>query len=123
MAALVTSERVASQELAAKQGCSGNPWTDCDGFRMNSTYCRELNFESNGNKYNIQLRYIDLDYEIKINDSEWKTLTIKIVKDPRPNRFTLRINLSGIESTFSAVINENFIDIFNEVSVSLQASF
>lgn len=123
MAALVTSERVASQELAAKQGCSGNPWTDCDGFRMNSTYCRELNFESNGHKYNIQLRYINLDYEIKINDSEWKTLKIKTVEDPNSNRFTLRINLSDIESSFSAVITENFIDIFNEVSVSLQATF
>lgn len=111
----MTSERVATQNLSAKQGCSGDPWTACDGFRMNSTYCRELNFESNGNKYNIELRYIDMEYEIKIDDSEWKTLTVKTVNDSHPNRFTLRINLDGVESTFSAVIIENNIDVFNEV--------
>lgn len=118
VAALLTDEKITSQKLAAKQGRAGDPWTDSDGFRINSVYERKINLESNGNKYNIKLKYLDSKYEIQINDGEWKTLTIRRVEDSNPNRLTVKLNLGGVESNFSFVITQNNIDIFNEVRVN-----
>lgn len=115
IAAIVTNERKESTALSIKQGCRGSPFAACDGFRINSYLIRDLNIESNGQKYKIQLKYVKSNYEIKINDSEWKPFSVKTVQDSNPNRFTLKLNLDGVESNFNAVIREHLIDIFNEV--------
>lgn len=116
IAAIVTNERLESIALSIKQGCRGSPFAENDGFRINSYLIRDLDIESNGQKYKIQLKYVKSNYEIKINESEWKPFSVKTVKDSNPNRFTLKLNLDGVESIYSAVIREHFIDIFNEVS-------
>lgn len=113
IAALITNEKIASQKLAAKQGRSGDPWTQCDGFRVNSAHVRELQLESNGKKYDINLKYLNSGYEIQINNGESKTFAVRTVPDA--NRLTIKLNCGGVESIFSSVITDNHIDIFNEV--------
>lgn len=117
IAALVESERKAAFAIALQQGCSGNPFSLNDGFRLNGMhYIRDLELESNGTKYDIKLKYLGQDFEIKINDSDWMPLSVKSVEDLNPNRVTLKLNLDGDQSVFSAVIIDGTIDIFNEVS-------
>lgn len=116
---MLTNERNAADELARKQGTFGLPFSACDGFRINSFYERDLEVESNDEKYKILVKYVGLNYEIKINDGEWIPFTVKPVQDSNSNRFTLKLNLDGVESIFSAVIRDHIIDIFNEVSTKL----
>lgn len=116
IAAIVTSERNASLARSAEQGHENSAWMACDGFRVNSFLQRKFSIESNGQKYEILLKYIDSNYEIKINDGEWTPFTVKTIHDQNPNRFTLKLNLNGVESIFSSVIRDNVIDVFNEVS-------
>lgn len=116
IAAIVTNERVTTHKRAIKKGGAGSPFTACDGFRINTFLERKLDVESNGQTYKTLIKYVGKDYELKINDGEWIPFSVKTVEDPNPNRFTLKLNLNGVESTFSAVIRENIIDIFNEVS-------
>lgn len=113
IAAIITNEKVASQKLATEQGRSGDPWAQCDSFRMNSTHVRELQLESNGKKYDIKLKYLNTRYEIQINDGDAKSFAVRTVPDA--NRFTMKLNFGGVESIFSSVITDNHIDIFNEV--------
>lgn len=117
VAALVESERIVAFAHALQQGCNNNPFSLDDGFRLNGmAYTRDFELESNGTKYDIQLKYIGKDFEIKINDSDWEPLTAETVEDSHPDRFTLKLNLDGNQSIFSAVIVDGTIDIFNEVS-------
>ena len=43
------------------------------------------------------------------------TLRFVIPEEQQPNRVTMKLNLDGAQSTFSAVISSELIDIFNEV--------
>lgn len=101
-----------------KQGCKGLPFAACDGFRSNSFLERSIIIESNGQKYNIKIKYVGENYEIKINNNDWKPFSVSKCVE-YSNRFTLHLNLNGIESTFSAVIVDNYIDIFNEVRLNM----
>lgn len=118
IAALLTHERNATIARSIEQGYQNSAWMSCDGFRVNSHFERKLNMESNDQKFDVLVKYVDLDYEIKINDGKWTPLTVKTVHDSNPNRFTLKLNLNGIESNYSSVIRDNIIDIFNEVSMN-----
>lgn len=113
IAALITNEKISAQKLATKQGRLGDPWTQCDGFRINSTHVRELQLKSHGKKYDIKLKYLNAGYEIRINDGDSKTFAVKTVPDA--NRLSMKLNYGGVESIFSSVITDNHIDIFNEV--------
>lgn len=115
IASIVTNERIAETQRAIEQDCLGTPFTACNGFRINSYLERGIDIETSGQKYNIVVKYVGSNYEIKINDGKYKPFSVKTVQDPNPNRFTLKLNLDGIESIFSAVIKDHIIDIFNEV--------
>lgn len=119
IAAIVTNEKITAAKFASKKRQKNNPWMACDGFRVNSFFERHLDVESNGQKYKILVRYVGSSYDIKINDNEWKPFSVKTVQDSNPNRFTLKLNLDGVQSIFSAVIKEHIIDIFNEVGTLL----
>lgn len=123
VAAILTNEKIETEKQAAEQGRSKDPWTECDGFRINSIYERDIDLESNGNKFSVKLRYLDSCYEIQVNGGEWKTLTIKMANESNPNRLTVKLNLGGVESNFSFVMTENNIDIFNEVRILLLLVF
>lgn len=123
VAAVVTTERNISISRSITQGCKGSPFAACDGFRVNTIFERKFDIESNEQKYNISLKYVGLNYEIKINDGEWKPLSVETIKDSYSNRCTLRQNLNGVESVFSTVIRENIIDVFNEVSYDKMHEF
>lgn len=118
VAAMTVNEKIASQKLAVRQGRASDPWTACDGFRINSYHEREIKLESNVKKFNVKLRYLRPNYEIQVNDGEWKPLAVQTVKDSQSNRLTLKMNLDGVQSIFSTVITDNHIDIFNEVRVN-----
>lgn len=57
------------------------------------------------------------DYELRVDNGEWKSCSVQMQPDERNQRFSLKCNLNGVVSTFSAVITANQIDIFNEVSI------
>lgn len=116
VAAIITNEKIQSQKKATEEDCVGDPWTECDGFRINSIYEREFQLQANDKRFNVKLKYLDSNYEIQVNDSEWKTFSVKKVQDPNPNRCSVKMNCGGVESNFSYVITENHVNIFNEVS-------
>lgn len=116
VAAILTNERNSSIARSISEYKKISPFAACDGFRVNTILERKFRIESNGQKYNISLKYVGLNYEIKIDDGEWKSLSVKTINDSNPNRFSLKQNLNGVESNFSTVIRENIIDVFNEVS-------
>lgn len=73
--------------------------------------------------FKIQLKREKGDFEIKIDDGQWKSCSIQNHIDAVNQRFTLKCNLNGVVTTFSAVITTNHIDVFNDVSVSYILSF
>lgn len=113
IAAILTNERNA--EIQYSRQNSTNSFSASDSFRVNSTAVREIEVQANETKYTAQVKYVESDYEIKIDDSHWVPCTIRTIKDSNSNRFTLKLNLNGIQSTYSAVIASGRIDIFNEV--------
>lgn len=119
VAAIIINEQVQSQNQATEDDCVGDPWTECDGFRINGNYEREFQLQANDKQFNIKLKYLDSNYEIQVDDSPWKTLSVKRVEDPNLNRCSVKMNCAGVESNFSYVITENLINIFNEVSNKL----
>lgn len=115
VAALVTNELNAENKNSIQQNALRSPFTACDSFRLNSIPVREIRLKANEKDCLVQLKQIGSSYEIKVNDAEWKKCSVRMVKDAIENRYTLKLNLDGIQSTFSAVIASNTIDIFNEV--------
>lgn len=114
VAALILNESNAVQLNAVGQG-KNNPFGAGDSFRLNSTAIRTIRLKLRGSEHRVQLKQHDTNYHVKINDSEWQPFEVYPVKEPQSNRFTLKLNLSGVQSTFSAVISSEWIDVFNEV--------
>lgn len=63
------------------------------------------------------------DYELRVDDGEWKKCSVQLQPDESHQRFSMKCNLDGVVSTFSAVITSNQIDVFNNVSFCLQMKF
>lgn len=124
IAAFVTKERREYIAQAMKQGCANNPFGMNNGFRLNGMrYIREFKLESHGTIYDIELKYVGQDYEIKINGSDWIPLSVQPARDVKTNRSTMKLNLGGDQSIFSAVIKDDVIDVFNEVSDTFHHTF
>lgn len=113
--ALITNESNAELRNSQQQNNLSSPFTMCDTFRLNSIAQREIKMQSNGKDYKVQLKQVGSKYELKINDSDWKTCSVQAVNDGNDNRFTLKLNLDGVQSTFCAVIAQKTVDVFNEV--------
>lgn len=113
VAAQITNELNSVKLNAAMQGVRNKPFSECDSFRVNSTAVRTMQLKLHGNTHKIQLK----QREMKINDSDWQSFDIYPVAEPENNRFTLKLNLNGVQSTFSAVISSESIDVFNEVNL------
>lgn len=60
--------------------------------------------------------------QVRIGDGEWKTLQVTPIQTDS-QRFSLKCNVNGVISTFSAVINADQIDIFNEVRKKLSTFY
>lgn len=107
---------MANERIAELHNARG-PFSAGDSFRVNSIPIRIIELVANETKYNIQVKYVGKNYEVKINDSEWYPCSIETVADSNKNRFSLKLNVNGVRSTYSAVITPNAVDIFNEVSL------
>lgn len=59
---------------------------------------------------------------MRVGNGEWKDLNVSTIKTDS-HRFSLKCNLNGVLSTFSAVITPNQIDIFNEVIANIFQHF
>lgn len=116
VAALLTNELNSQKQNSMKQQQIHSSFDAFDSFRVNSKAIRTFELESNGKTYDIQLKRSNANYQIKIDDSDWKSCEIYSTDDPNPNRFTMKLNLDGVQSTFSAVVSSENIDIFNEVN-------
>lgn len=111
--AKLTNERIAEKYNSRNQ--SPGPFSAGDSFRVNFNAEREIELLANEKKYKIKVKYIGNNYEIKVDDSDWVPCSVQTFVDSNPNRFTLKLNFNGVQSTFSAFIDSDSIDVFNEV--------
>lgn len=116
VAAVLINELNSQKQNSIKQQRSHSPFDAMDSFRVNSIAIRTLKLESNEKIYDIQLKQLKTNYQIKIDDSDWKSCEIYEIDDLNPNRFTMKLNLDGVQSTFSAVVSSKNIDVFDEVN-------
>lgn len=116
--ALLTNERNAEFQNAAQKR---SPFSAGDSFRVNSNAIREIELMANDRKFVVRVKYVGENYEISIDDSEWMPCSIRMIDDLNSNRYTLKLNLNGIQSTYSAVISSGTIDVFNEVCYSISS--
>lgn len=110
----MTNERIAEKYNSRTQ--PPGPFSAADSFRVNSNAVRAIELLANEKTYKVQVKYVGTDYEIKVDDTDWVPCSVQQIVDSNPNRFTLKLNSNGVQSTYSAFIDSNSIDIFNEVS-------
>lgn len=115
VAALISNELNAVKLNTVRRGQAPNPFNASDSFRVNSTAVRTIRLKLRDNVHTIQVKQHRSEYHVKIDGSEWQPFEVYPVEEPQSNRFTLKLNLSGVQSTFSAAISSEFIDVFNEV--------
>lgn len=115
IAALLTNELNAVKVNAISRGQRNKSFSESDSFRVNSTAIRTINLKIYENVHKIQSKQQGTSYQIKIDDADWRSFEVFPVEEQQPNRVTLKLNLDGAQSTFSAVISSELIDIFNEV--------
>lgn len=101
---------------AVRRGQKNNSFSESDSFRVNLTAIRTIDLTVYGIVHKIQLKQLGTNYQIKIDNSEWRSFEVYPVEEQQSNRFTSKLNLDGVQSTFSAVISSELIDIFNEVN-------
>lgn len=111
--AQLTNERIAEKYNSRKQ--SPGPFSAGDSFRVNLYAVRKIELLANEKNYKVQVKYVGNDYEIKVDDFDSVPCSVQTFNDSNPNRFTLKLNVNGVQSTYSAFIDSESIDIFNEV--------
>lgn len=119
--AQLTNERIAEKYNSCKQ--LPGPFTAADSFRVNFNAVRKIELLANEKKYKVQVKYVGNDYNIKVDDSDWVPCSVQTFVDSNPNRFTLKLNFNGVQSTYSAFIDSDSIDIFNEVIIRKKKLF
>lgn len=116
IAALVTNELNAVKVNASIRGQKNTSFSESDSFRVNATAIRTIELKLYEDVHKIQLKQRGTSYQIKIGDAEWRTFEVYPVQEQQANRASLKLNLDGVQSTFSAVISSELIDVFNEVN-------
>lgn len=114
-----------------------NPFNSCNSFRINSNAERSIPVKSNGkgkpnliptfsfsththdlstSEHLIRLQRIGSQFNIKIDDGEWKECSVTQSQNERDDRFSLKLNWEGRILNLSAVISDDHVAIFGDVS-------
>lgn len=119
---LVVSESLLAQAASAlvqneanvikKTSTIYNPFHSTNNFRLNHSTSRDIKLKFNDKIHNVQIKQSNNNFSIRIDNGNWKNVQINNINEPE--RFTLRSNIDGILSNFSAVISPDSIEIFNK---------
>lgn len=111
---LIVNENNAALCNSLRAGQLNDPFTLNSSFRVNSSEVRTVRFNNEGKEEKISVTQNDDGFKVKVNDGEWRSVSVKTVGDPE--RFTLKINMDGLVFNFSVVITPETVTIFNAVS-------
>lgn len=111
---LIVNENNAALCNSLRAGQLNDPFTINSSFRVNSSEVRTVRFNNEGREEKISVTQNDDGFKVKVNDGEWRNVSVKTVGDPE--RFTLKINMDGLVFNFSVVITPETVTIFNAVS-------
>ncbi|KAG4077353.1 hypothetical protein HA402_009754 [Bradysia odoriphaga] len=93
-------------------GRSGDPFVEESGFRMNHVAVRKVSLKFNDKEYVVSVKNLGDSFEVKIDDGNWKVVKPSLLDHPQ--RFSIKTNIDGIFTTFSAVISPEQVAIFTE---------
>lgn len=93
---------------------SGNTGSLETNFRVNQNFTRNLSLKFDGKLHKIAVQQNEDGFKVRINDGGWKNVKTGVIK--HAERFSLRVNIDGNRSSFSAVISPENVAIFNQVS-------
>lgn len=110
---LILNENNSALHNCFKSGQLNDPFTVNSSFRVNSAEIRSVRFSNGTKEENICVAQTEGGYKVKVNDGEWRKVSVQTVKDD--DRFTLKINMEGVVSNFSVVITPETLTYFDEV--------
>lgn len=93
-------------------GHSGDPFVVESGFRLNHVAVRKVNLKFNDKEYVVSVRNLGDSFEVRIDNGNWKVVKPSLVDHPQ--RFSIKTNIDGVFSTFSAVISPEQVAVFTE---------
>jgi len=111
-AALVSNEINATLVNATNTQNRSNPFYLLNSFRPNYEAIRTFKLKFNDQIHETKLKSTEGKYFVSVNDRAWTPVTIDQVPDEE--RFSLRTNIDGVFSSFSAVISPDSVAIFDE---------
>lgn len=79
---------------------------------MNHSTIRDVKFQFDGKVHKVSIKQTEDGFQVKVDQGEWKNVTATASKFD--GRFTLRINIEGALTEFSAVISPETIAVFGE---------
>lgn len=118
---LIVNENNAALCNSLRANKLNDPFTIIPSFRVNSNEIRIVKFNNEGKEEKISVTQNDNGFKVKVNDSEWRSVSVKTVRDNE--RFTLKINMDGLVFNFSVVITPETVTIFNAVSSGAVSDF
>lgn len=76
-------------------------------------HLNSINLSISPPEYVVSLKNLGDSFEVKIDNGPWKVVKSSLLDHPQ--RFSIKTNIDGIFTTFSAVISPEQVAIFNEV--------
>lgn len=129
--AVLLNELKFNRNSAVSSGRSGDPFVVESGFRLNHVAVRNVNLKFNDkgckdsyvlviatkfhpfSEYVVSVKNLGDSFEVKIDNGNWKVVKPSLLDHPQ--RFSIKTNIDGVFTTFSAVISPEQVAIFNEV--------
>jgi 3-methylcrotonyl-CoA carboxylase alpha subunit len=94
-------------------GNSRSPFSDSSNFRVNYNETRVFKFKLDDEQVHKVIVKVERDgYSVKLDHSDWHS--VKASSLQHPGRFSIRSNIDGDFSNFSAVISPENVSIFDE---------
>lgn len=109
--ALVENEINSTLTNANVTGNLSNPFFTATSFRPNYDAVRTFKLKFNDKIHETKLKISNGSYFVAVNDGKWVPVTVN--PEEHDNRFSLRSNIDGHFSTFSAVISADSVAIFD----------
>lgn len=87
-------------------------------FRVTHKFKRDLNLKFGEETHKITVQQEKDGFKVRVDDGKWREVKTEVVR--HAERFSLRVNIDGSRSNFSAVICPENVAIFNEVNTQIQ---
>lgn len=114
---LIINENNAALCNSLRSGVLNDPFTINSSFRVNTSEIRTVKFNNEGREEKISVNQHGDDFKVKVNDGEWRSVSVKTMKDD--GRFSLKVSIDGSVFNYSVVITPETVTIFNAVTVDM----